>query len=114
MRQAAETPKISTYWLSFNDDDDDDGFMGVAIVDVVAGQDAAEMAVIKTIRLGINPGPDCSVLILNISNNPLIKLEHTNRLILDEEFLLKLGRRPSFEANARAQCSCSACLSAQA
>jgi hypothetical protein len=112
MRKAAETPRISTYWLSFNDDDDD-GFLGVAIVDVVAEEDAVEMAVDKTIRLGINPGPDSSVLILNISNNPLIKLEHKNRLILDEELLLKLGRRPSFEADARAQCSCSACLSAQ-
>jgi hypothetical protein len=112
MRKAVETPTIRTLWLSFNNDDDD-GFLGVAIVDVVEEENAVEMAVVKTIHLGINPGPDSSVLILNMTNNPLIKLEHKNRLILDEKLLLKLGRRPFVEADARAQCSCSDCLSAQ-
>jgi hypothetical protein len=102
MRKAVETPMIRTLWLSFNNDDDDDGFLGVAIVDVVEEENAVEMAVVKTIHLGINPGPDSSVLILNMTNNPLIKLEHKNRLILDEKLLLKLGRRPFFEADARA------------
>jgi hypothetical protein len=44
MRKAAETPMISTLWLSFADEND--GFLGVAIVDVVEGEDAVEMAVI--------------------------------------------------------------------
>jgi hypothetical protein len=111
MRKTAGTPVISTLWLSFADENE---FKGVAIVDVVEGEDAAEMAVIKSIRLSINPGPDTSVLILNMTNNPLIKPEHKNRLILDEELLLKLGRRPLYEADAHARCPCSACLAAAA
>jgi hypothetical protein len=115
MRQAAETPKISTLWLSFNHDDD--GFLGVAIFDMTRDRNARLTVVEiveRSIDLGINPGPDSSVLFLDVTNNPLIMPEHKNRLILDEDLLLKLGRRPLFEANVHAQSpSSSASLSAR-
>ena len=82
---------ISTFWLTFNEDD---RFMGVAIFDMVEEENArlgtAEIAE-KAWELGINPGG--AVLVLDVTGDPRIKLEHKNRLILDDDLLIRLGSR---------------------
>ena len=65
---------ISTFWLTFSDHD---RFLGVAIFDAVEEEGARlETAEIVEIacELGINPGG--AVLVLDVTGDPKIKLEH--------------------------------------
>jgi hypothetical protein len=70
----------TTYWLSFADDD---GFLGVAIVD---GDDGASIMTMvdKTIELGCNPGRG-SVQMCTIPPSDVIHAHYKNRLLTRDE-----------------------------
>jgi hypothetical protein len=68
-------------WLSFADDN---GFLGAAIVD----EDDFAKAILKTVRLGINPGGGVKGFEIDISGAPLeMKLAPVNRLMQRDELL---------------------------
>jgi hypothetical protein len=73
-------------WLSFADDK---GFRGIAIVDLDGGpfnkEEAVVAAISKTISLGINPGPDTSVLGSVIPPEDHIPDKFRNRLLSEFE-----------------------------
>jgi hypothetical protein len=78
---------MTTFWLKFSGRDG--GFRGVAILDMP--KNAATVQIIaRSHQLGINPGGSVSVQEVP-ANDKLIKAEHKNRLILDDDLLVSLG-----------------------
>jgi hypothetical protein len=83
---------MTTFWLTFSDPGatSDKRFLGVAIFDL--DESKGELDVRDIVRhshkLGINPGGQ--VLVQEVNGIPD---EHKNRLITDDELLLKLGSR---------------------
>jgi hypothetical protein len=83
---------MTTFWLTFNDPEasSDKRFLGVAIFDM--DESTGKLSVIEIVRhawdLGINPGGQ--VLVQEVTSIPD---ENKNKLILDDELLLKLGSR---------------------
>ena len=102
-----------TFWLSFKDQD---RFLGVAIFDMIAEENAsltAEEIVIRSIELGANPGYG-AVVATDVTSRLWINPKYKDRLIRDEDLLLKLGRCVECETAAHRrveeQCVCDACL----
>jgi hypothetical protein len=106
---------IRTFWLSFKDQDPD-RFLGVAIFDMVVEGKArltAKEIVTRSIELGANPGYG-AVVAEDVTSRLRINPKYKNRLIRDEELLLKLGRCVECETTAhrriQEECVCDACL----
>jgi hypothetical protein len=84
---------MTTFWLSFHDPDanSDKRFLGVAIFDI--DESNGECSVVEIARhawkLGVNPGG--MVVICDVTGDSLIRAEHKNRLITDDDLLLTLG-----------------------
>jgi hypothetical protein len=84
---------MTTFWLAFHDPDasSDKRFLGVAIFDMDESNgecSAAEIAQ-HAWKLGVNPGGQ--VVICDVTGDALIRAEHKNRLITDDDLLLALG-----------------------
>jgi hypothetical protein len=83
---------MTTFWLSFHDPDatSDNRFLGVAIFEMKAMANARRSRLRNTPgKLGVNPGG--MVVICDVTGDPLIRAEHKNRLITDDDLLLTLG-----------------------
>ena len=84
---------MTTFWLTFHDPDatSDKRFLGVAIFDMdeTNGECSAVEIVRHAWNLGVNPGG--GVVIRDVTGDSLIRAEHKNRLITDDELLLTLG-----------------------
>jgi hypothetical protein len=81
---------MTTFWLSFSDPDatSNKRFLGVVILDMDETEGTLSMPEIirHAWNLGLNPGG--SVSIQKVEGIPA---EHKNKLITDDELLLKLG-----------------------
>src|SRR5215467_9031403 len=84
--------RMTTFWLSFNDPEAsaDKRFLGVAIFDMdeTDGERSPQEIVRRSYELGINPGGAVSVQ--EVTGIPD---EHKNKLITDDELLIRLGSR---------------------
>ena len=84
--------RMTTFWLSFNDPEAsaDKRFLGVAIFDMdeTDGERSPQEIVRRSHELGINPGGAVSVQ--EVTGIPD---EHKNKLITDDELLIRLGSR---------------------
>jgi hypothetical protein len=94
---------MTTFWLPFGDDDapTDERFLGVAIFDLdeSGGRLSAEEIVEQAWRLGINPGGRVNIFDVTYKNGTVIKPEHKNRLLTDDELLLSLGSKGRLNRN---------------
>jgi hypothetical protein len=81
---------MTTFWLTFSDPEatGDKRFLGVAIFDMDEsdGESSTAEIVRRARQLGINLGGQVVV-----QEVPSIPDEHKNKLIIDDELLLKLG-----------------------
>jgi hypothetical protein len=89
---------MTTFWLSFTDPkaSSDKRFLGVAIFDMDESEGAVSTTeIIKHARkLGLNPGG--AVAIQEVEGIPA---EHKNKLITDDELLMKLGSKGRWKAS---------------
>jgi hypothetical protein len=94
VRRRTSIPKrpMTTFWLSFTDPEasSDKRFLGVAIFDMDESEGPLSMTeIIRHARkLGLNPGGAVSV-----QEVEGIPAEYKNKLITDDELLLRLGSR---------------------
>jgi hypothetical protein len=94
---------MTTFWLTFCDPDapTDKRFLGVAIFDMdeSGGRLSAEEIVEQAWKLGINPGGAVNIFDATHKNGSIIKPEHKNKLITDDELLLSLGSKGRLKRN---------------